>query len=132
MEKSSWVAARWLDTYLMPSSPVSSKMEQAFGASGNGPSVARRLLTVLQTLLWGIEWQGEVDLHRILIVRLLASFTKRTAVCRVLLASPEWHDLLVGTFPQPSQPQHCSQFSGSFHRSACTSLTRMNCPWLSN
>lgn len=44
-------------------------------------------------LLGGPEWAGEVDLHRVVIMKLLAALVRRRAVCEQLMQLNPWQQL---------------------------------------
>lgn len=93
MEAAVWAVARWADTYLLPISAVSPAMEAAFGASGNGLNVLRVLMLVAVRLLGSQEWLGEVDLHRVVVLKLLVVLVRRRTLCEKIVFLEEWHQL---------------------------------------
>ena len=94
MEAAVWAVARWADTYLLPIAPVSPAMGRAFGGDPhNGPNVLQVLTLVAVTLLGGPEWAGEVDLHRVAILKLLTALVRRRTVCTRLVQVDAWQQL---------------------------------------
>ena len=93
MEAAVWAVARWADTYLLPLSAESAAMERSFGAAGNGLNVLRVLLLIAMKLLGGQEWLGEVDLHRVVVMKLLVALVRRRTICESIMRFDEWQQL---------------------------------------
>lgn len=118
MEKSCWAVARWAETYLLPDQAIGPGLEQAFGRQGSGSQVAQYLLSLVLRLLWGDQWLGEVDLHRILVVRMLPALVKHDGTRDALLGTQEWQHHLIG------EPQH-----STFERFCHASRQEWTCRW---
>ena len=102
MEKSCWAVGRWAETYLMSESLISPQLDQAYGVGGKGSIVVQALTSISTQLLWGSQWLGEVDLHRIVIVRILGTLARSKASRDVMLKTPDWHNILGKTRPKLS------------------------------
>ena len=94
MEKACWAAGRWAETYLLAEQPISTSLEQALGKQGKGVAIAQKLTSIAVSLLFGEAWLGEVDLHRIVILKLLGMMGRRRLMREAMLHSSDWQWLL--------------------------------------
>lgn len=107
MEALCWALARWADTYLMPEDVGGSlyaaarRAEGGSGASGiptfsaysdEGRQALEALLRVASVSLSG--WPGETALAREAAGTLLPVLTRRKALCRALVSSRHWEELV--------------------------------------
>lgn len=91
-----WAAARWADTYLLQDSPtpVSPAMHESFSTQAqNSSQTLASLVRVATSALTQPAWAGEVDLHRVAVVRLLRVLVKKRLAAARLVALPEWQQL---------------------------------------
>lgn len=107
MEALCWALARWADTYLMPEDVGGSLYAAARRAEGSGSNgglptfsaftdegkrALEALLRVASAALSG--WPGEAALAREAAGTLLPVLTRRKALCKALVASRHWEELV--------------------------------------
>lgn len=96
-EAAAWAAARWADTYLLPEPPTEPStpaMAQAFSLPS--PTASQTLATLVRVVTSSLTqpaWAGEVDLHRVAVVKLLFVLVRKAGAAALLVALPEWQQL---------------------------------------
>lgn len=87
--------------------PPSPAMHQAFSAgSQTADQTLAALVRVASAALAAPMWAGEVDLHRVAVIRLLPALLRRQQCTIRLVALPEWQQIT--SVPLKPQPVHRS------------------------
>lgn len=86
---------RWAETYLLADNPASPALAAAFSDPEKAREVAEGLIRLAMASL--TSYPGDMTLHRVACMRLLAPLLRRRAVCALVMHCPAWQELCGAT-----------------------------------